>query len=148
MSEKPSHPHTDGKFDFNVSSGAILNLFSRDYHYLHFPGADQVNSQFEKLRQEMATHSQTFKAPKNSSHYKGFRDGESKREPVVFGDVLVSEDGGFKWRLYSFSLQSDLLRIKRPRVRLSHYFPYFCTSGRRLDPCCVLFLVSSCPNPS
>lgn len=125
MSDKSSHSHSDGKFDFNVSSGAILNLFSRDYQYLRFPGAEQVNTQFERLRQEMAAHSQAFKPPpKNSPQFKSFL--EARRDPVVFGDVLVSEDGGFKWRLYLFSLQGDLLRIKRPRVLFKHSFIYNC----------------------
>jgi len=124
MAGTSSSIHTDGKFDFNVSSGAILNLFSRDYHYLHFPGADQVNQEHEQAKQEMSSLCAAFKPPKNTAHYKEFRDEGARQETVMFGDVLVSEDGGFKWRLYTFSLQADQLRIKRPRVPvLSFHIP-------------------------
>ena len=60
--------HTDGKFDFNVSSGGILNLFSREYHYLHFPGADEVNQEREKAKVAMSTLCAAFKPPKNTAH--------------------------------------------------------------------------------
>lgn len=101
-----------GKFEFNVSEGSVLNLMGKEYQYLHFPGAEAVNATYDALRAELRALAATFKGAPKAPPKERDRDGA-----LLFGDVLVSDDDGFKWRQFAYALHGTELRIRKPRVR-------------------------------
>lgn len=101
-----------GKFEFNVSDGNVLNLMGKEYQYLHFPGAETVNAAYDAQRAALRTLAVVFK-----SGPKAAKDGKEKEGELLFGNLLLSDDDGFKWRQFAYSLHGAELRIRKPRVR-------------------------------
>lgn len=103
------------KFDFQSAEGLQLNLLSKEFAFLRFTGSERVRGKYESLKGEMRKLISLLKTPGKS---KDSGDKEKEREPPqAQGDVLISEDGGFKYLLHSYALHGDIIKIRKPRVR-------------------------------
>lgn len=103
-------------FDFKGAEGLQLNLLDRGYAFLIFPGSEAVNERYEALRADMRPLLSILRTPPKS------RDGghEAKRTqcPAFSGELYMSDDGGFKFLQHSYTLDYDILSIRRPHVRI------------------------------
>lgn len=104
------------RFDFQSAEGLQLNLLTREFAFLRFPGSDKVNQRYDELKDEMRPCVTLLRTPARR------RDdalrAERPTDPQAQGQILISEDGGFKFLLHSFALHGEEIRIRKPRVRL------------------------------
>src|SRR3546814_18104884 len=89
-------------FDFQRAEGLQLNLLGREFNFLHFPGAESVNREYESLKSDMRTYERVFRtssvAPRGKKEGKEGKDGkdkekrETKKEAKVGGRAHGTED--------------------------------------------------------